>query len=161
MFPKSMRSIGGLYLRKLSRRRLNPRTAIQRSRARFELPRMFCLDSLRTAIHCFVCQLFVALVVTIGGPGFAQNAGSPAASDVNDEAGAIPGGYSPRDGDVVLFTIPGSESTPANLMGYAGDGAQYYYQRALARLRASRKQPVSGNLTVSALLKPGDKPEAV
>src|SRR5438128_5592893 len=80
MFPKSMRSIGGLYLRKLSRRRLNPRTAIQRSRARFELPRMFCLDSLRTAIHCFVCQLFVALVVTIGGPGFAQNAGSPAAS---------------------------------------------------------------------------------
>jgi len=94
---------------------------------------------------------------------FLPPSGSPVqqASERGRQPSALPTGYAPRDGDVLEITARQSSLPADKLAAYAADAAEYYRIRTLAALRARGKKPVSGFLTVTARLAPGEEPGAV
>lgn len=94
---------------------------------------------------------------------FLPAVGSPVelVSSTGRETKPLPSPYTPRDDDRFQFTVK-TTALPADKIGdYAKDAAQFYRERAIARLRAKGKSPSTGSLTVTAKLSPGDTPDAV
>jgi hypothetical protein len=69
--------------------------------------------------------------------------------------------YSPRDGDVLLFTAQKSDIAADKVTAYITDAAERYRDMAIARVRAKGEKIISGFLTVNAKLENEDVPSAV
>ena len=94
---------------------------------------------------------------------FLPPAGTPVRylSSAQSEALPLPEAYYPKEEDTLEFVSPRTAATPEKIAVYAKDAERYYLERCLTKLRVTGKKPVTGNLFVSAKLKPGDNPNAV
>lgn len=92
---------------------------------------------------------------------FLPPVGSPVQQVLHQRAVPLRPNYAPRDNDVLQITAARSDLSPDRIADYARDASERYHDDAISRLRSRGGTPVSGMLTVTARLAPGDSPEFV
>jgi hypothetical protein len=107
----------------------------------------------------------MAIVVNLapGSPFFKEllpPIGSAVQLNNGSKTTALPSDYMPQDGDRILVTAPKTDIPKEKLTDAVKEISTRYSESALARLKAEKRKPISGFLTMNANLAEGDVPNA-
>jgi hypothetical protein len=88
-------------------------------------------------------------------------AGTRVQTLVGERAAPLPTDYRPQDGDRLLLTAPTGPAVGEGLQEIARKVAEKYRSAAVARLRAEKRKPTTGILSLNVSLAKGDQAGAV